>query len=129
MTRSALRLVIALALLLPIAPAADATRASDYYGWTSRAVAKHIGCKNFRGKGGGAFHKDSGACWIRGKRVSVITFRGSGQQASWNAAVTDFFPADFYWANGKGAVVVARNGNRPAARLGARRLPGVVRHG
>lgn len=101
---------------------------SGYYGDSSKAVAKHIGCKRFfrpdSSGGAGAYNKDSGVCWLKGKRVNVITFRGSAQQREWNAAARFGLPSGHWWANGKGAVVTAKNGNKPAARAGANALPG-----
>ncbi len=97
---------------------------TNYYGDSARGVAKHIGCKNFSRNGGGRLNQDSGVCWLMGKRVNVITFRGPGQQREWNGAAKMGLPSDHGWANGKGALVTAKNGNKPAARVGARALPG-----
>lgn len=119
--------IAALAVLLPTAPAAEA--AHSHYGESARKVAGEIGCKRFHRNGSGAFHRDSGVCWVRGKRVNVITFRNALQQRDWNAVARAGLSARHWWANGRGAVVTARNGNKPAARIGARRLPGVLRHG
>lgn len=103
--------------------------AHTHYDESARKVAREINCKNFRRTGGGEFHKDAGICWLKGKRVNVITFRGPGQQRDWNAVARYGLPSNHWWANGEGAVVTARNGNKPAARIGARRLPGVLKHG
>jgi hypothetical protein len=92
-------------------------------------VAREIGCKHFNPNRGGGMVYKTGVCWLRGKRVNVITFRTRHQQRNWNAGARAAFGPGFYWGNGTGALVVARNGNRPAAKLGARRLPGTVRHG
>lgn len=105
---------------------------TTYYGDSSRAVAAHLGCKRFyypRGSGEGEYNLDSGVCWLKRKRVNIITFRGPVQQREWNAAARFAFSSDFFWGNGQGALVVARNGNRPAAKVGARLLPGRVVHG
>jgi hypothetical protein len=117
-----------LAVLAPSSTAYAAT-ASPYYGDSARSVAAHIGCKNFRRTGDGALNHDAGVCWLKGRRVNVITFRNRQQDRDWNAGVKEWFGAGFWWADGQGAVVVAKNGNKPAARLGARRLPGRLTHG
>lgn len=114
------------ALLAVSVPPASAHH-REYYGDGSRAVARHIGCTNWyrpADGGKGAYNLDSGVCWLKGKRVNVITFGGPAQQREWNAGARFGLPSDHWWANGKGAVVTARNGNKPAARLGARALPG-----
>lgn len=117
-------------ILAVLAPsAAYAAGAASYYGDSARSVAAHIHCKNFRRTGGGALNKDAGICWLRGRRVNVITFRNRQQDRDWNALAKEAFGPGFWWANGQGAVVVAKNGNKPAARLGARRLPGRLTHG
>lgn len=92
-------------------------------------MAKEINCKRFDRTGSGAFNNDAGICWVKGKRVNVITFATKRKQAKWNGAAEYALPRHFYWANGQGAIVVAKNGNRRAARIGANRLPGTVRHG
>lgn len=92
-------------------------------------VADHLGCKNFTGNGGGRFNFDSGVCWLKGRRVNVITFRSPRQQNEWNGGAVVSFGPRFHWAEGRGANIVARNGNLDAARVGARELPGRVRHG
>ncbi len=71
----------------------------------------------------------TGVCWLKGKRVNVITFKNVEQQRSWNFFAKAAFGSGFFWGNGNGALVVAKNGNRPAAKLGARRLPGRLVHG
>ena len=109
--------------------ATPAAQASTYYGRTARSVAQQLQCVNFVGHGGGGLTYKAGVCYLRGKRVNVITFRTRTQQRSWNAAAKSAFTTRFYWGNGTGALVVAKNGNRPAAALGARRLPGTVQHG
>ena len=123
--------LLALALMsagLCITASAPA-QAADYYGDSARSVAHHIGCKRFRHTGSGEYNRDGGICWVKGKRVNVLTFRGPRKQRDWNAVAKYVFNGDFWWANGKGAIVVARNGNKPAARIGARRLPGELVHG
>ena len=109
--------------------ASPAHAAHSHYGETSRTVAKQIGCKNFHPNGGGGTVYKTGICWLKGKRVNVITFKNVEQQRSWNIFAKAMFGPRFYWGNGKGALVVAKNGNRPAAKLGARRLPGSLVHG
>lgn len=115
--------------VLTLGPQSPALAAHTHYGETARKVAREIHCKNFRRTGGGEFNKDAGICWLKGKRVNVITFRGPGQQRDWNAVARYGLPSNHWWANGEGALVTARNGNKPAARIGARRLPGVLKHG
>jgi hypothetical protein len=115
--------------LTPLVGLAPANAAHIHFGETSRHVAREIGCKHFDPNGGGGMVYKTGVCWLKGKRVNVITFRTRHQQRNWNDVARASFGRDFHWGNGAGALVVARNGNRPAARLGARRLPGTVRHG
>lgn len=55
--------------------------------------------------------------------VNVITFRGPAQQREWNAGAMFGLPSGHRWANGKGALVTARNGSKSAARVSARRCP------
>lgn len=120
--------VLALFALLAAAPAAQADH-RHYYGMSAEAVAKHLGCRNFTGHGAGEFNLGSGVCWLSGRRVNIITFRGPAQQGEWNGGATVAFGPRFYWAVGRGANIVAKNGNLDAARVGARALPGQVRHG
>jgi hypothetical protein len=124
-----------LATGLSTVSSATATSAhhSDYFGDSSRSVARHIGCKRFHrpqdSGGRGTYHLDSGDCWLKGKLVSVVTFRGAGQQREWNAAASVILPTDHWWANGKGAVVIAESGSKRAARAGAIALPGKLTRG
>ncbi|CAI9419375.1 hypothetical protein [Nocardioides sp. T2.26MG-1] len=113
------------ALVVGAAPVEAAT----YYGHTSRAVARDIGCTHFKGNGGGGMVYRTGVCQLRGKRVNVITFKNKEQQRSWNVVARAAFGPRYFWGNGKGALIVARNGNRPAAVLGAHVLPGRVAQG
>jgi hypothetical protein len=113
---------------LTVAPPSSMA-ADDYYGESARAVAAKLGCKNFYGNGSGKWHSDSGVCWIRGKRVNVIVFASVRKQKRWTKFALWSMPRRFYWASGSGAVVTAKNGNKRAARIGARRLPGSVNHG
>jgi hypothetical protein len=106
-----------------------AVAAHTHYGESARKVAREMKCKDFRRTGGGEYNKDAGICWIKGKRVNVITFVGPRKQRDWNVVARYGLPSSHWWANGKGAIVTARNGNKPAARIGARRLPGVLKHG
>jgi hypothetical protein len=76
---------------------------------------------------GGRYHLDSGVCRVKGKRVNVITFRSRRQQRNWNDLAMIALPSDHWWATGKGALVTARDGNCPAAKIGAKRLPGVLK--
>ncbi|ANH38220.1 hypothetical protein I601_1789 [Nocardioides dokdonensis FR1436] len=126
MKKLIISLVAALVLLAPTAPSAAATH--THYGESAREVAAEIGCKRFDRNGGGALNKDSGVCWLKGKRVNVITFRGHRQQRDWNDGAKAALPSGHWWANGKGALVTARNGNKAAAKIGAKLLPGVLRH-
>jgi hypothetical protein len=115
-------------LLVVLVPAGPAQADTNHFRETSRQVAREIGCKRWYSTGGGGTTYKSGVCWLRGKRVNVITFRNRTQQRSWNAFAEILGPRH-HWANGTGAIVTAKNGNRPAAVLGARLLPGKVRHG
>ncbi|MFC6286218.1 hypothetical protein ACFP3Q_07950 [Nocardioides sp. GCM10027113] len=127
MSRGVISLVAAVALLAPAMPAAVAAP-HNHYGESARKVAREINCKRFDRNGSGHFNKDSGVCWVKGKRVNVITFRGPRQQRDWNDYAKALLPDGHWWANGKGALVTARNGNKPAAKIGAKRLPGVLKH-
>jgi hypothetical protein len=122
-------LVGAAASLALVAGTAPAEAAHNHYGKSARHVAREIHCKRFDRNGGGELNLDSGVCHVRGRRVNVITFRGRTQQTEWNGAAKLAFGPRFFWAKGTGAVVVARNGNKTAAKIGARRLPGRVVHG
>lgn len=115
---------VVLALLVPTAPAAQA--AHDHYGESARHVAREIHCKRFD-RLSLALDLDSGVCRVKGRRVYVITFRSRRQQREWNEVAHGGLRPDHWWANGKGAIVTARNGNRAAARIGARRLPGALK--
>jgi hypothetical protein len=126
--KSVLAVVLAAITLLVGAPTAQADH-QPYYGMSARTVAEHLGCQDFNGHGAGELNIGSGVCWLKGRRVNIITFRGPGQQAEWNGAATLGFGPRFHWAVGRGANIVARNGNLDAARVGARALPGRVRHG
>lgn len=117
--------IVALALLIPTGPAAQA--AHDHYGESARKVAREIHCKGLDRNGGGRLNLDSGVCRVKGKRVNVITFRSVRQQRKWNNLAMWGLPSDHWWANGKGALVTARDGNRPAAKIGAHRLPGKLK--
>jgi hypothetical protein len=126
--RSALGLAAVLVVgLVNFGFQAPAVAAHTHYGESAREVAREIKCTNFRRTGRGELNKDAGVCWLKGKRVNVITFRGPGQQREWNAVARYGLPSAHWWANGKGAVVTARDGNKPAAQIGARRLPGVLK--
>ena len=126
--KACLRTVLTVFTLLAGTPTAHAGH-QPYYGMSSMAVAEHLGCRDFTGHGAGELNIGSGVCWLKGRRVNIITFRGPGQQAEWNGAATLGFGPRFHWAVGRGANIVARNGNLDAARVGARALPGRVRHG
>jgi hypothetical protein len=126
MKKAPLAIAATMFMILGVSPA---QAVHTHYGESARRVATEIGCKNFTGHGGGRFNLDGGVCWVKGKRVNVITFRGLGQQGDWNAVARVGFGPGFWWGNGKGAVVVAKNGNKPAARIGANRLPGNLVHG
>lgn len=120
---------LALVVCLLAPPAQAAVHSSSYYGHSARSVARDINCVHFRRTGPGALNQDAGICWVAGRRVNVITFRGPGQQRDWNEGARLLLPRSHWWANGKGALVTAKNGNKPAAQVGARRLPGQLRHG
>ncbi|MGH3506837.1 MAG: hypothetical protein ACRDO2_06500 [Nocardioidaceae bacterium] len=124
MNKVVICVIVALALLVPTAPAALA--AHDHFGESARKVAREIHCKRFV-RGNLVLDMDSGVCRVKGERVYVITFRSRRQQRKWNEVAHTGLQPDHWWANGKGAIVTARNGNRAAARIGARRLPGVLK--
>jgi hypothetical protein len=119
--------VAAAGLALTAAPVHAASH--THYGETSRHVAQELGCKRFVSHGGGGTVYKTGVCYLKVKRVNVITFKNVEQQRSWNIFAKAAFGSGFFWGNGKGALVVAKNGNRPAAMLGADRLPGRLVHG
>ncbi|TXH11894.1 MAG: hypothetical protein E6R04_00275 [Spirochaetes bacterium] len=101
----------------------------DYYGKSAAYVAKAIGCKQFKRTGPALYSKDGGICYLKGKRVNIKTYQSMSQQFNWDMLVMDSFGPRFYWASGLGAGIVAKNGNRPAAVVGARALGGKVCHG
>lgn len=126
--KTCLAAVFALVVLLAAAPAAQADH-QPYYGMSAEVVAEHLGCRDFTGHGAGEFNLSSGVCWLSGRRVNIITFGGLAQQSEWNGGATVSFGPRFHWAVGRGANIVAKNGSLDAARVGARALPGRVRHG
>ena len=125
MNNVVISVIAALALLVPTAPAAPA--AHDHFGESARKVAREIHCKRFH-RTNLALDMDSGVCRVKGRRVYVLTFRSRRQQRRWNEVARWGLRPDHWWANGQGAIVTAGNGNRAAARLGARRLPGALKH-
>ena len=126
--KACLAAILVVFSLLTGTPAAQAHH-QPYYGMSALAVAEHLSCVTFTGHGAGELNLGSGVCWLKGRRVNIITFRGPGQQAEWNGAATMNFGPRFHWAVGRGANIVAKNGNLDAARVGAGALPGRVRHG
>ena len=127
--RRASTVVVAAAVLVMtlVSPVAADSEAHTHYGESARKVAREIHCRHFDGNGGGRFNLDSGVCRLKGKRVNVITFSRKRQQRKWNSLAEIGLPSGHWWGNGKGALVTARNGNRPAAKIGAHRLPGVLK--
>jgi hypothetical protein len=124
--------VVVLTVLVASALTLAATaQAAGYYGRSARSVATEIGCKNFHSTftGGGGTTLGSGVCWLKGRRVNVLTYKSTFQQRVWNGIARGGFGPRFYWATCPGANIVARNGNRPAARVGAQALPGRIMHG
>ena len=119
--------LVSVLTLLVVAGGTQARADATYVGQSAQVVAKTIKCIDFRQTGGGRFHLDAGVCFLQGKRVNLITFRSSSQQKQWNAVAVSSLPLGHSWANGRGAVVTAKNGNRAAAEIGARVLPGEVR--
>ena len=123
-------MAVVVGLLLPLGMQVPANaQAHAHYGERAEKVAKELRCQEFKSYGSGPFHLDSGVCYLKGSRVNVITFRSRVQDEQWNARVTAGFGPKFYWADGRGAVVVSKYGSRLAAALGARRLPGTIKHG
>lgn len=120
---------IVMPLVVSIISLSPAHADAPYFRQSARSVAADIGCVNFRSTGGGGTTFGSGVCWLKGKRVNVLTYSGPGQQRSWNAFARFALGSRFYWASGNGATVVAKNGNRPAAAAGATSLPGRLVHG
>jgi hypothetical protein len=100
-----------------------------HFGESAKHVAAEIGCKDYHASGAALYSMDGGICWLKGKRVNLKTFTSLEQEAKWNSAVEATYPSAFWWANGWGAVIVAKNGNKPAANTGADALPGWIRHG
>lgn len=128
LTKTALVLAVLVASTLTLTAQAHA---AGYYGQSARTVATKIGCKNFystHGRSNG-MTLGSGVCWLRGRRVNVLTYRGPAHQQTWNNVGKSLLGPNHYWATGTGANIIARNGNRPAAVVGARALPGRVMHG
>lgn len=115
----------------PTAPVVNEPK--DYYWQTSRKVAKDIGCKNVRGfkyaPNGNNSYLTTAVCDLNGNRVNVITFKNMNQQMRWHFNAKRAFGPKFYWAEGWGANIVAKNGNKKAAKIGARKVRGEVYHG
>ena len=74
-------MIAALVLLVPTAPPALA--AHDHFGESAREVAREIHCRRFH-RANLSLDMDAGVCWVKGKRVYVITFRNRRQQRKWN---------------------------------------------
>ena len=113
--------------VLALAPIASAQGAYvGGYNKTSTSVANTIGCENLRGQDSGGMVKTTLVCDLHGKRVNVITFSTESQQTRWLGMVDAAFPRGGYVGVGRGVVIVARNGNRPAASTGAAAVDGAV---
>lgn len=100
----------------------------DGLGRSASKVAKQVHCKHLRHRSGAGPMAFSGVvCDLKGKRVNVITFKSKRQQKTWLGLVYLAFPGGTHYCGvGRGVVVIAKNGNRPAARVGARALRGFV---
>ena len=130
MTKATTALIsaILLVLLAPVVGPAAATAKHSHLGETARHVAGEIGCKHFDPSGGIKVYR-SGWCRLKGYRVDVITFKTGRQQRRWTKGAAKAFDTSFWWANGDGAVVVAEDGSKAAARVGKKRLPGTLERG
>jgi hypothetical protein len=126
-------LVLALVASLPAGPAAAAGGDHRYYGDTARQVAKQIGCKGFKAQPRGPelrpYVKSAGGCVKNGRGLAIFTFQGPKKQKT----LEMYFylgarPRD-HWASGRGALIMGRNANKAAAKLGAKLLRGRVMHG
>lgn len=111
---------------------------TDYFDQTAKVVATDIGCKNIRQAASKpAYKMNSVVCDLKGNRVNVMVFKTSSNellgknfnQWSWEADAKHYLPKSFFWASGKGAVIVAKDGNRNAAVVGSKAIKGTVKHG
>lgn len=118
------------ATLLMFATPAHTAEPTNYFGTHAKVVAEDIGCRDFRNTFGKSYYKmTSGVCFLKGKRVNVFAFEDTLHQFYWKIDAQASLPANFWWAQGKGVVIVAKDGNRNAAVTGAKSVDGSVRHG
>lgn len=124
--KTAVAPLVALFLLVG-ATGTPAQAATVTYNKSATAIAKSIKCKNHRNKSGkGHYSKSSLVCDLKGKRVNVITFRNESSQTDWLKDVRHAFDSTAYVGAAPGVVIVAKNGNRSAARVGAKAVSGIV---
>lgn len=110
-------------------PSASTRAAHRHYEERARRVAREIDCRNIFSLGALQGYYDAAKCDIRGERVDLITFASAAQQRRFIRNV-DFGGRNYWWANGKGALVapVGRS-EKDAAKAAARRLPGDLKRG
>lgn len=117
--------VLLLSITLAPAPARSGTPAADpghsHMNWSARKVADHIGCKGFYPRPATSLFISTGICWQEGQRINIMTFRNEGQQVRYAGFLGVMRPR-FWLAFGRGAIIVAKDGNRPAAVVGRRAL-------
>jgi hypothetical protein len=125
-------LVFALVAVVGNASPSQAAFAPVRFKMDAKTYAKKIGCKHAYYPGGspGAkrFHiKNSVVCWLRSKRVNVITFKDYTGQQRWENFLVDAPLNDrIYWASAHGVVIISKNGTRSAACVGYRAVKGNV---
>ncbi len=121
-------LVAALVVTMGAPVPVEAAQPVDGFRTSASKIAKQIHCKNPRRRDGGdTVTYSSLVCNLKGKRVNVITFKNKRQQRTWLGLVFLAFPrGKHYTGVGRGVVIIAKNGNRPAARVGARAVHGFV---
>lgn len=120
MTKIFMAVMLTLALVFSAAPA----QAAPYYGDTARAVATSINCTPFKSTERGTYSFSVGNCRLKGRVVTVVTFRNAERQALWHAEMRDWFPKNYFWAEARGAAVGGFLGTYRNARVAAHRLVG-----
>ena len=126
----AISLIVGLVLTTALAVVAP-SGASTSYGHTSVSVAERIHCLNPHQQGD--FEVWSGSmkgthCTLKGHKAIIVTFKSKTQQTKWERFNTQFAGPSWHWSRKPGAAVYAQNGNLTVAKIGAHRLPGVVKH-
>ncbi len=123
-----LPLAIAVALIVSTFALAAPAHAHKFYGETAKKAAKKINCKDYR-VNDEVENGRMGTCKLNGTRVNIFTFQNKAAQEEWNLVAKESLPSDHWYATGKGAAVTHKFGKKKPAKVAAKRMPGVLRHG